>query len=56
MRINEMVKNQQPQIYEKLSKKQQRKTDLNLNTKDIEELMQHSFYRRGRGGAKRQVR
>ena len=56
MRINEMVKSLQPQVYEKLNKKQQKKTDSNLNTKDIEELMQHSFYRRGRGGAKRQVR
>jgi hypothetical protein len=56
MRINEMIKSQQPQVYEKLNKKQHKKTDLNLNTKDIEELMHHSFYRRGRGGAKRQVR
>ena len=65
MRIEEILKRTQPEIYETLknkgknnkrrNKKRKQKKE-NLNEKDIKELMSHSSYRRGTGGAIRQVK
>lgn len=48
----------QPNEYQRLKKKKQRKKLNNekLSEKDIKELMSHSSYRRGSGGAIKQVR
>lgn len=65
MRIEEILKRTQPEIYETLknkgksskrSSKKRKENKVNLNKKDIKELMSHSSYRRGTGGAIRQVK
>lgn len=65
MEIREILKRTQPELYEKLNKrdrnnkrssKKRKENKVNLNKKDIKELMSHSSYRRGTGGAIRQVK
>ena len=53
MRIQDILKNNQPKTYSKLNKHSKEEK---LTEKDIKELMSHSSYRRGSGGAIRQVR
>lgn len=61
VRINEIIKSQQPDLYKGFRSRQKKvisnkKSSDELSSKDIEELMSHSAYRRGRGGSMRQVR
>ena len=64
MEIREILKRTQPELYEKLNKrdrnnkrssKKRKENKVNLNEKDIKELMDHSSYRRY-SGAIRQIR
>lgn len=64
MEIREILKRTQPELYEKLNKrdrnnkrssKKRKENKVNLNKKDIKELMSHSSYRRY-SGAIRQIR
>lgn len=52
MRIRDILKINQPRAYSKL----ERKIKEELTEKDIKVLMSHSSYRRGSGGAIKQVR
>lgn len=52
MTIREILKEAQPESYLKLVKKKPKK----LTEKELKELMGHSSYKRGAGGAIRQVR
>lgn len=59
MRIGEILKDLQPNEYNNLNKKEvtQRKIKTSRKEKlNIEELMSSRYYRRGRGGAIKQVR
>lgn len=59
MKIGNIIKDAQPKEYSKLKQKKKRKKKHSkgkLTEKDIKELMGHSSYRRGSGGAIRQVR
>ena len=65
LKIEELLKRTQPETYETLknigksskrSSKKRKQNKGNLNEKDINELMSHSSYRRGNGGAIRQVK
>jgi len=61
VRINEIIKSQQPELYKGFKQRQKKvasskKSCEGLSSKDIEELMSHSAYRRSRGGSMRQVR
>lgn len=60
MTIGETIKKNQPKEYQRLKKKKRKrkrkKRNEKLSEKDIKELMGHSSYRRGTGGAIRQVR
>lgn len=64
MRIEDILKENQPQEYKILNKKIREKSkhqkrdklSQELTEKDIKELMGHSSYRRGSNGAIRQVR
>ena len=64
MEIREILKRTQPELYEKLNKrdrnnkrssKKRKENKVNLNEKDINELMSHSSYRRC-SGAIRQIK
>uniref|UniRef100_UPI0025FC7988 hypothetical protein n=1 Tax=uncultured Clostridium sp. TaxID=59620 RepID=UPI0025FC7988 len=64
MEIREILKRTQPELYEKLNKrdrnnkrssKKRKENKVNLNEKDIKELMDHSSYRRY-SGAIRQIK
>ena len=64
MEIREILKRTQPELYEKLNKrdrnnkrssKKMKQNKGNLNEKDINELMSHSSYRRC-SGAIRQIK
>ncbi|MDO6355125.1 hypothetical protein Q3V94_08540 [Caloramator sp. CAR-1] len=60
MKIGEILKQQQPDVYKKIKrkhKKKERKQE-HLSFYDIQELMQGGIhvYKRGKGGAFRQVR
>lgn len=64
MEIREILKRTQPELYEKLNKrdrnnkrssKKRKENKVNLNEKDIKELMSHSSYRRY-SGAIRQIK
>lgn len=64
MEIREILKRTQPELYEKLNKrdrnnkrssKKRKENKVNLNEKDIKELMSHSSYRRC-SGAIRQIK
>ncbi|WP_294186372.1 hypothetical protein [uncultured Clostridium sp.] len=64
MEIREILKRTQPELYEKLNKrdrnnkrssKKRKQNKVNLNEKDINELMSHSSYRRC-SGAIRQIK
>lgn len=52
MRIKDILKINQPRTYSKLEREREKE----LTEKDIKELMKHSSYKRGPGGAIRQVR
>lgn len=59
MRIGIIIKDVQPKEYSKLKRgkgKQHSIKQEKLTKRDIHELMEHSSYRRGSGGAIRQVR
>lgn len=58
MKIGTVIKNKQPDIYINLNKnsKSKKSNEENLTENDIKELMGSNSYRRGRGGAVRQVR
>lgn len=53
LKIREILKNTQPGAYKKLKKSYEGE---NLSHNDFENLMKHSSYKRGAGGAIRQVR
>ena len=64
MEIREILKRTQPELYEKLNKrdrnnkrssKKRKENKVNLNEKDIKERMSHSSYRRY-SGAIRQIK
>ena len=54
MKIKEIIKNNQPEVFSKL--KESKKHSKEFTEKDLKELMGHSSYKRGTGGAIRQVR
>jgi len=55
--IREILKEAQPESYLKLvKKKHSKKKPKKLTEKELKELMGHSSYKRGAGGAIRQVR
>lgn len=61
MRIEEILKEIQPYEYDNLDKKrkkviQVKRKTLRKEKLDIKELMSNRYYRRGRGGAIKQVR
>ena len=56
MTIREILKESQPDYYRKLVKKHSNKKPEKLTGKEIKELMGHSAYKRGAGGAIRQVK
>lgn len=65
LKIEEILKRTQPELYERLNKrdknnkrrnKKRKQRKEKLNEIDIKELMSHSSYRRGTGGAIRQVK
>lgn len=61
MRIEEILKEQQPYEYDNLDKKRKKVIQVKRKTSrkeklDIKELMSNRHYRRGRGGAIKQVR
>lgn len=56
MRVKNILKEQQPEVYNRLKKLKVKTINENLSHEDFENLMKHSSYRRGSGGAKRQVR
>ena len=57
MKIREILKEAQPGYYEKLvNKRLPKKKSEKLTEKEIKELMGHSAYKRGAGGAIRQVK
>lgn len=55
MRIREILKDTQPDNYRKLVKGYNKKAE-RITEKEIENLMKHRAYKRGTGGAIRQVR
>jgi D-ribose pyranose/furanose isomerase RbsD len=58
LKINEIVKDKQPDVHKKLQKKKKRKRRRrkeNLSFNDFENMMKHDSYER-KGGAIRQVR
>lgn len=57
MNIGEIFKETQPESYLKLvKKKHSKKKPEKLTEKEVKELMKHNSYKRGSGGAIRQVR
>ena len=59
MKIGKIISIQQPQIHTKLNQNSQnknKKKESDLSFRDVEELMQHSSYKRTKGGAIRQVK
>lgn len=54
MKIKEIIKNNQPEVPSKLKKN--KKHSEKFTEKELKELMSHSSYRRGTGGAIRQTR
>lgn len=62
MKIGKIISIQQPQIHTKLNsqnnKKQnkKKKKDSDLSFEEVQNLMQHSSYKRTKGGAIRQVK
>ncbi|WP_346877535.1 hypothetical protein [Clostridium sp. UBA5712] len=56
MRIKDIIKETQPVTFSKIKKKNKGHSKLGLTERDIHELMSHSSYKRGYGGAIRQVR
>jgi hypothetical protein len=53
VRIKDIIKQNQPREYSKLEKHSK---DEKLTEKDIKKLMGHSSYKRGPGGAIKQIR
>ncbi|MDO6355296.1 hypothetical protein Q3V94_09510 [Caloramator sp. CAR-1] len=59
MRIGEILKDKQPDVYRKLNKhKKKERKQGHLSFYDIEKLMQEGchVYKRGRGGALKQIK
>lgn len=57
MKIREILKEAQPDYYKKLVKKRcYKKKNKKLSERDLKELMKQRSYRRGTGGAIRQIR
>lgn len=56
MKIREILKEVQPGCYKKLVNRHANKKTKRLTEKEIKELMKHNSYKRGTGGAIRQVR
>lgn len=62
MEIREIIREMQPDVYRRLNvyaemnRAKPKKNDETLSEKVIKDLMGHSSYRRGSGGAIRQVR
>ena len=56
MTIRVILKEAQPDYYRKLVKNHSNKKPEKLTEKELKELMGHSSYKRGAGGAIRQVR
>ena len=61
MRIKDILKSNQPNDYKKLNKvsrkdKKRNRGKPNLTEAETRELMSNRYYRRGRGGAIKQVR
>lgn len=59
MKIGVIIKDAQPKEYSKLKRGKRKRHSIKqekLTKRDIHELMEHSSYRRGSGGAIRQVR
>jgi len=54
--IKDIIKETQPVTFSKIKKKNKVHSKLGLTERDIHELMSHSSYKRGYGGAIRQVR
>lgn len=52
MKIKDIIKTNQPGTYSELNSKKGKE----LTEREIKELMGHSFYKRGHGGAIKQVR
>ncbi|MGL4761867.1 MAG: hypothetical protein ACRCWG_10505 [Sarcina sp.] len=55
MKIKDILKQQQPEVYNRLKKLKVKTVNEDLTKSDFENMMKHSSYRRGRGGI-RQVR
>ena len=57
MKIREILKEAQPGYYEKLvNKRKNKKKSEKLSERDLKELMKQRSYKRGTGGAIRQIR
>lgn len=57
MKIGQILRENQPNEYKNLvSKEYISKNQEHFSTKDIEELMKHSSYKRSKGGALRQIK
>lgn len=59
MNIGEIIRINQPGVYEKLQRfihTRKEKSHEQLSNNDIKKMMEHGYYKRGPGGAIRQVR
>lgn len=59
LRVGEIIKDHQPKEYNKLNSRKKHKKNTkveSLSFTEIQQLMGHSSYRRGKGGSMRQVR
>lgn len=57
MKIGEIIERKQPETFKKLQyKKRERHNKEHLSFADFEKMMGHSSYKRGKGGAIRQVK
>lgn len=57
MKIGEILREKQPKEYEELiNNKNKIKKEEDFCTRDIEEMMRHSCYRRSEGGILKQIR
>lgn len=57
VKIGQIIKEQYPEVHKKLNKKKRRRGNKKeqISFSDIKNLMAHSCYRRGKGGAIKQV-
>ncbi|WP_185903785.1 hypothetical protein [Hathewaya massiliensis] len=54
MRIGEILKDQQPEVYKKLKGDKKERGKESLSFSDVENLMKHDSYYRGKGGSIKQ--